>query len=48
MTVLKDIEGISITTLTTKDVVRHPLVQRIIVAYERYEKKKEAQKRGDE
>jgi len=48
MTVLKDIEDISITTLTTKDVVRHPLVQKIIVAYERYEKKKEAKARGNE
>lgn len=41
MTILRDIEDISITTLTTKDVVRHPLVQKIITAYERYEKKKE-------
>lgn len=32
--VLKGIEGISITRFLTKDVVRHPLVQRIIEAYE--------------
>ena len=36
--VLKDIEGIKICTLTNKDVVRHPLVQKIINAYENYEK----------
>lgn len=37
--VVKNIEGISICTLTSKDVVRHPLVQRIVKAYEEYEKK---------
>lgn len=35
--VLKDVEGISFTFFDTKDVVRHPLVQRIVSAYERYE-----------
>ena len=42
MSVLKDIEDISITMLTTKDVVRHPLVQKIITAYEKYEKRQTA------
>ena len=37
--VVKDIEDISICTLTSKDVVRHPLVQRIVKAYEAYENK---------
>ncbi len=37
--VLKDTDGISFTFFGAKDVVRHPLVQRIVVAYERYEKK---------
>lgn len=37
--VIKDLEGISICTLTSKDVVRHPLVQKIVKAYEEYEKK---------
>ena len=37
--VVKDIDDISICTLTSKDVVRHPLVQRIVKAYEEYEKK---------
>lgn len=37
--ILSDIDGIKVCTLTTKDVVRHPLVQKIINAYERYEQK---------
>ena len=32
--VLKNVEGISICTLTSSDVVRHPLVQKIVKAYE--------------
>ena len=36
--VLKKTEGISFTFFTAKDVVRHPLVQRIVLAYEQYEK----------
>ena len=35
-TVLKDVEGVSFVYLTERDVVRHPLVQRIILAYERF------------
>ncbi len=38
VSILGDIEDIRICTLTNKDVVRHPLVQRIISAYESYEK----------
>ncbi|TAL48470.1 MAG: PhoH family protein [Methylovulum sp.] len=37
--VLKDIDGISFTFFNARDVVRHPLVQRIVSAYEAYEKK---------
>ncbi|MEZ3469398.1 MAG: PhoH family protein [Schaedlerella sp.] len=37
--VVKNIEDVKICTLTSKDVVRHPLVQRIVKAYEDYEKK---------
>lgn len=37
--VLKDISGVSFTFFTAKDVVRHPLVQRIVIAYDQYEKK---------
>jgi phosphate starvation-inducible PhoH-like protein len=32
---LGDIEGISVTRFSASDVVRHPLVQRIVLAYER-------------
>lgn len=39
--ILKDIEDIAICTLNNKDVVRHPLVQKIIGAYEKFEKTKE-------
>jgi phosphate starvation-inducible PhoH-like protein len=35
--VLKSIEGISFTHFTSKDVVRHPLVQRIVEAYARHD-----------
>jgi phosphate starvation-inducible PhoH-like protein len=35
--ILKDVEGISITLFNARDVVRHPLVQRIVTAYARYE-----------
>ncbi|MFW5443591.1 MAG: PhoH family protein [Methylococcaceae bacterium] len=35
--VLKGVDGISFTYFGVKDVVRHPLVQRIVLAYERYE-----------
>lgn len=37
--VVKELDDISICTLTSKDVVRHPLVQKIVKAYEDYEKK---------
>lgn len=36
--VLKDVDGISFTFFTPKDVVRHPLVQRIVTAYDISEK----------
>lgn len=38
--VLKDIDGIAIHYLTEKDVVRHHLVQQIILAYDRYARTK--------
>ena len=36
--VLRGLEGIAFCNLTSKDVVRHPLVQKIVMAYEDYEK----------
>ncbi|MEM7064109.1 MAG: PhoH family protein [Cyanobacteria bacterium P01_B01_bin.77] len=35
--VLKGVDGIAFSELTKADVVRHPLVQRIVAAYEQYE-----------
>ncbi len=43
--VVKNIEDISICRLTSKDVVRHPLVQKIVKAYEVYESNMEKSKR---
>lgn len=37
--ILKNVRGISITQFQTSDVVRHPLVQSIVEAYERYNNK---------
>ena len=37
--VLSGIDDIAVCQLTGKDVVRHPLVQKIVNAYEEYEKK---------
>ena len=36
--VLKDVEGVAMTFFNARDVVRHPLVQRIVNAYEKNEK----------
>ncbi|MES2819387.1 MAG: PhoH family protein [Pseudomonadota bacterium] len=44
--VLRDVPGISFTHFLSKDVVRHPLVQRIVEAYERFESKAENQAKG--
>ncbi len=42
MKVLQDIDGIGIINLSYKDIVRHELVQSIVVAYEKYEKNEKA------
>ncbi|MGM0701401.1 MAG: PhoH family protein [Pseudomonadota bacterium] len=44
--VLKGTPGIGVTHFSAKDVVRHPLVQRIIEAYESFEAEQEAQERA--
>lgn len=36
--ILRDIQGIGVVHLTLKDIVRHPLVQKIVEAYEKDEK----------
>ncbi|ALM51783.1 PhoH family protein [Halomonas huangheensis] len=44
--VLKDTPGIGVTHFSSKDVVRHPLVQRIIEAYDLFEAQQEADDRA--
>ena len=38
LTILKGVRGISVTKFTGKDIVRHPLVQRIVEAYEKHDR----------
>lgn len=45
--ILKDEEGISFTFFKSRDVVRHPLVGRILDAYERHEKHTNSEKPED-
>lgn len=42
LNVLGNIDEIGIARLTSEDVVRHPLVQKIVKAYDEYEKKQES------
>ena len=42
--ILENVEGVAVCKLTAKDVVRHPLVMRIIRAYELDTEKEEAKK----
>ncbi|MGL4736744.1 MAG: PhoH family protein [Cellulosilyticaceae bacterium] len=44
MKILPDIENIGFTYLSRNDVVRHPLVQKIVDAYDAYEQKNEKKK----
>lgn len=44
--VLKDTPGIGVTHFAAKDVVRHPLVQRIIEAYDDFESLQEVEERA--
>ena len=41
--VMEGVEGISFIDFTEKDVVRHPLVQKIVSAYDRFERAAEEQ-----
>jgi len=38
LTILRDVRGISVNKFTGKDIVRHPLVQRIVEAYEKHDR----------
>ena len=44
MRVLRHVDEIGVVRLTGQDVVRHPLVQKIVKAYEEYEKKQSGRK----
>ena len=46
MTVLEDVDGITFTQFANKDVVRHPLVQRVVSAYDAHEQQT-AQRGGE-
>ena len=46
MHVLKDVEKIKFNHFTSKDVVRHPLVQHIIDAYDRHSREDDSSKHG--
>ncbi len=46
--ILEDVEGVAVCKLTAKDVVRHPMVMRIIRAYEKDAQRAEEQKQMKE
>ena len=46
--ILNKVDGIKFITLTEKDVVRHELVQKIIKAFDRYEKGRPSSRRRDD
>lgn len=46
--ILKDVDGICVHTLSDKDIVRHALVQRIILAYDRYEQQRKGKSNDHE
>jgi phosphate starvation-inducible PhoH-like protein len=45
--VLEGIDDIGFSYITSKDVVRHPLVQKIVNAYEKYENAQNKRKYQD-
>lgn len=47
MTVLEDVAGITFTEFGNKDVVRHPLVQRVVSAYDAHEQSAASTRRED-
>ena len=46
--ILKNVEGISFTHFSTEDVVRHPLVQKIVEAYDSHASARTRDARGDD
>ena len=45
--VLKNVDDIGVCQMTSDDVVRHPLIQKIVEAYDRYEESRKASKKTD-
>ncbi|RUM58188.1 MAG: PhoH family protein, partial [Marinomonas sp.] len=48
MHVLDNVNGISMTHFSSSDVVRHPLVQRIVEAYDKFDEEAEAERKEKE
>ncbi len=48
MNILHDVKGVHFTKFASKDVVRHPLVQKIVDAYAKHESQSESQYQGSE
>ena len=46
--ILKNVKGLSVVKLNKKDIVRHKLVERIVEAYDEYDKEKRERKTKDE
>lgn len=46
--IIADVDGVSVHRLTDKDIVRHALVQKIILAYDRYEQQRKVKKSENE
>ena len=44
MRILKGVKGISFVELNKKDIVRHKLVERIVDAYEKFDKEQKAER----
>jgi len=45
--ILEQVKGISVTRFTHEDVVRHPIVQNVLIAYERDEQQRKQAQRSD-
>ncbi|MBE6623073.1 MAG: PhoH family protein [Ruminococcaceae bacterium] len=46
--IISDVEGVSVHKLTDRDIVRHALVQKIILAYDRYEQQRKEKTKENE
>lgn len=46
--IISEVDGVSVHRLSDRDIVRHALVQKIILAYDRYEQQRKVQKTDNE